>query len=67
MFAKCLNMMNMISMNMMKTKMFSWTPILRHCVSYPNLIEDFYVCQMPEYDEKRKCPPRLGVGDFHFS
>ena len=23
----------------------------------PNLTEDFYVCQMPEYDEKRKCPP----------
>ena len=26
-------------------------------IALHNLTEDFYVCQMPEYDEKRKCPP----------
>ena len=26
-------------------------------VALPNLTEDFYVCQMPEYDEKQKSPP----------
>ena len=40
-----------------ETKMSSWTPILRHCVALPNLTGDFFVCQMPEYGQKRKCPP----------
>ena len=26
-------------------------------IALPNLTEDFYVCQMPEYDEKQKSPP----------
>ena len=37
--------------------MSSWTPILRHCVALPNLTEDSFVCQMPEYGQKRICPP----------
>ena len=40
-----------------ETKMSSWTPILRHCVALPNLTGDFFVCHMPEYGQKRKCPP----------
>ena len=40
-----------------ETKMSSWTPILRHYVALPNLTGDFFVCQMPEYGQKRKRPP----------
>ena len=38
-------------------KWSSWTPILSHCVSQPNLTEPLDIERNEEYGQKRNCPP----------
>ena len=56
-FPKCC--LFLASKSLLFLRQFTLSPNFRGGgAALPDLTEDFHVCQMPEYDEKRKCTPR---------